>query len=1265
MPVVSPGKEALEKLAHFATKKLNLAVSLGSQSDLAFNLRCPSIHPMQVLENVHQSQVRRETQKNKYAADPDGLQEAEKDALGEFYTFNVSETTLMAPNVGDPLINDRLTEVDGKLRTVLKVIKAEQAKNVVDNTILTSAQGDLEAVRAELDAIRVAFGFTTGDVSLIDEVETLLTADDGDPLNPTTVADRIAAATDWAALKREYKNGLAPAVQHLTQAISGRSRITMLYNISPFYLFRLMVQYRLEKATQISDGNRRKVSGFVTEHLNNEQWVCEWLARTMETIAGELGALPNGMSEHVFFHLKGGRALALLLGTNGVNDWDTSIVINPELPAADYYRIYATVHDVVLRRLEICKREFFKQVTQHAATLDANVDNLLQQTVRFVMPDPTPNDSVVPFDKANCKAELIDIGIPRRDTIEAFEQWHHTRDKLIVRRGYNVADVPIPSHLYYVEEYVMMVREALAERSPSLHKTPKRIQRLARVLHAQGIDDEVGKVRKKITGGSAQFARPLQRVDAKGDAPVKRMMTLILEEFIRAYRLAKMPGLAYSFNELFYADGATPSCDPYPQPVIDGRTEYLQEKGTQEWGDTHCEALLTHIGFAKHVADKIEPHLVARAAHFGYEQKTRDDEAKAKRRKKIGALIKALYTATAFVTDEELQVQLAVTGAYAAYLHADYSHWYHKDRDESSLPLGDQRNSTLDPVTFVSLTLYCHESVTVGEQEVYDIFLKGPLSEYIQRSGVEFSMSDLTTDGKGSAYLMWPTEEDFGDDFTYKPLIMEITVVKGKWPKLDFIWGFPVLSLPELIADYIHRAANAGEYETKIRLRSTVTNLQDLLTRYEPPKFDRVSETQVVVQPLGGNAPVDPHPGISDATFAALENATASYLMVSWHGRANGGAVDYPDSYPEDEQHLITVTDMVTAGQSIGTLVPQVATHVLELLVVNQGHGGVGHLFDGTIDAQSVTDNLVRPLIDAGFQCKRLVIDACLSASVAEAFAPLLCDDNPILFATMYTTNSLLVTTDTWAKLREPIDRSDGTEITDILITRGEELSRGNTGLALSHWFDHLVDQLNQNDNTGLEQLWQTQAVRDVMSAALHIPEIRAALETYGTNYGAIYDYFETYGDSYLHANDKAVLDELGDERDEFDDSKYQRLVSAFKARLHSLLGSDTYGIELPSSDYTQRSVFGRNSLGTLWQEHRYLALASVDALPRCPSTFAVFGSNYVECDSELLAGNGMSNSAQTLLGYIDNAAVQDVAQVLALIDNQRTRTSHANLFQD
>ncbi len=87
---------------------------------------------------------------------------------------------------------------------------------------------------------------------------------------------------------------------------------------------------------------------------------------------------------------------------------------------------------------------------------------------------PTPREATYDVFKQGFKfrAELLDISVPRDDSLETAEQWAHTRHQVNV-----VDNIPLPNGDYFIDEYMLMFREVLEKKSSSAHKLTKRLRR--------------------------------------------------------------------------------------------------------------------------------------------------------------------------------------------------------------------------------------------------------------------------------------------------------------------------------------------------------------------------------------------------------------------------------------------------------------------------------------------------------------------------------------------------------------------------------------------------------------------------------------------------------------------------------------------------------------------------------------------------------------------------------------------------------------------
>jgi hypothetical protein len=849
--IENPGEVCIQQLAAKVSEAMSLRITLGSQRDSALTWQCASIHPLQPLENIHQSMVHIV---GRAVQDNDERQEKEQAKLGEYFAFASVSPQLLKTGAADTdasqeFPEEQLLEAKKTLSKILQELKNEVSKtseNGLTNGNLP--EGKLNFIKSKLkdivnvlDRIQQLFPHGNTNIPALTEAQIYLQ-------NQT---QKIDNAKTWEELRSLCYEHLQPAIQSLNRTVNGLARVQMFYNIEPFYLFRLLVPFQVESNQEISDDIRTRASGELTGLLNNKrEWLIQWLQAKLKELDQTLQNEFRGKPDHLFFHLKGGRALASLKRhpEEGENDWDTSIVINPYLPADEWYATFNQVHNLVLHKLKQFKREFFVLIHQNApevlaslqpdaaletkAVPDEKIDegennyleaelheaNLqienealldMENNNRPFTASGTDDDFAFLFPSytGNCKAELIDIGIPRRDTVEAFEQWNHTRGRILRDRD---DQIPIPSHLYYIDEYILMIRQALTGTSPSMPKTPKRIRRLFDILDMQddALKQAIAQERSHLDG--SLFSKSLSVIDRQV-TPLKNVLITILKQFTEAYDLTKV-GLTAAFDTYFATESQ--HLQQLDLPKILQEAIQKDEKFKL---DSHG-VLLNWITLANNISAQFEKHFQTKASFWGFG--ALNDAAKT-RRKALETFIKEVYAASIFSAEAELEVQFAITGSYAAYLHADY------------LKVSDKLQQELDPVNVVEIKLFCYNPKT-DPITVREALLTPAIAAYFDRpNSVKF---DKQEGADGSVLLYWPQAEEIAP-FKYKPLAIKIEIVSDEgWPQLAFIWGFPVISLRDLIRQYDRKAAEIEEYEAKQRLKKTSSLLKEMLTQYEQVK---------------------------------------------------------------------------------------------------------------------------------------------------------------------------------------------------------------------------------------------------------------------------------------------------------------------------------------------------------------------------------------------------------------------------------------------
>jgi len=773
-----PAKRALDRVAQIASAQTNLPVELAAQKDQAFLWGAAAVHPMQALESSFRRFVRAAEE---HGGDPARQRERESAALGEYFFFEASSVRLLG-------------------------VGRDQG---FDGAPFPLPGDAMRHARQEWYAAREALAGGGGGAARIDATRRALqhvARPYLPPENPTTtIAPSVAQANPLIGAP-----GTAPAVLAnlkraialLGEAVEGDASVQAFYVIEPFYLLRLLVSYRVRSRHQLTDDQVANASGALTATLNRQQWLTDWLAHAMIDL--EQVVMNPDVQPHVRFFLKGGRALAYLFGRpqDGANDWDSQVLIDPDLPADEWYAVYRKVSNRLLVALMRKKAEFYSLLNANAAQLIhlPLPIGIAADPFADAAPDPgslpeTPStqrdleDEEAPFSRS-CKAELIDVGMPRRDTIECREQWVQLAQDIIRPTD----GMPIPGFAYYIDEYLTMVREFFAGEPRAQAKAHKRIERLAELMARDGAAIAILNAYEGIPNGILQIAaQPVAAFAASQLAPARQplhyVLIELLDQFATAYEMELEPLLAAQFAE--YLVEWMPQAEALSQHNALARFRLSVD----------ATPMADAIGFGQWLSDRLQAHVAGRAALI------------ATQREAIDALIRALYADSIFDQQSELELQMAIGGSLAAALHAQYEH---------------ARGATLEPVGKITIGLYCTDRATDPATAIE--LVKPLLAPFVDpQPGALFQMDD----SHPGRLLLFAANVEIIEPFgPYEPLVIEIVAKRVRVrPLISFIWGFPVLSLRDLILEYQTRAAHVVEFAMRGMLRRTARSLTDMLMK--------------------------------------------------------------------------------------------------------------------------------------------------------------------------------------------------------------------------------------------------------------------------------------------------------------------------------------------------------------------------------------------------------------------------------------------------
>jgi hypothetical protein len=564
--------------------------------------------------------------------------------------------------------------------------------------------------------------------------------------------------------------------------------VHMNHLVETYYLFRLLVRYRVESDRVIDEALRADLSSNLTRLLHNGDraamgWISSWLTRKIAELGALIRDLNRDGQQRAIFFLKGGRALNFYLGTpeKGENDWDTQVVINPHLSAEDWYRTFAEVHDVLLVALERFKIEFTALVKQNQSAFAGYVEATAGPRGEDDEDDEAERGDVSSLrEQASCKAELIDIGIPRRDSPSGLEEW--TRLSAPGARE-EAGGVIYPHRQYYLNEYLMMIRDAFLPGADA-HKAPKRIARFGLVL----AKDDGAAPPQLAARRFAALPAAAKRTAALDTRARRELYALILDQFVEAYNLHQDGELAG------HVDREVDALIARPPALPAALADVL---------DAAQRVTATDVGVAHALSARMDAHFAARHAFF----------------ERNGEFFAALLADLARRTQDGLRrerAQFAIAGSYAARAHARHLR---------------MRTQGLEPIRRVLVKLQCARGADRGA--VLGVARAALAATPVARGRV--TVAEVNAGAKHSLLLYWSEPVEIGD-FRYRPLVMKIRVAEQKGeqlPVLAAVEGLPLLDLRYIVADYRRKTSKIDEQGSRRVLAAAAAAAAEMLSQFE------------------------------------------------------------------------------------------------------------------------------------------------------------------------------------------------------------------------------------------------------------------------------------------------------------------------------------------------------------------------------------------------------------------------------------------------
>lgn len=643
---------------------------------------------------------------------------------------------------------------------------------------------------------------------------------------------------------------LSAALQELLAPVEGLATSQSLFFIEPFYLYRMLVRFRLESSSPIDDDERTKASDTLTEILHepvlgpDEVYPAElnWLGLFMAWVTTDLNAEINRVGgANARFYLKGGRAVAYRLGQaeRGTKDWDTQVIINPHLPETDWYACFDTIHNAIVTKIALYRRLFMLLL------LNPDHADALCRTVIAALTRPGPDDGPVPEPEdwhedapqpypeppvgaddeeppmpgafaASCKAELLDVSLPRRASAEAFAQWRLLNENPITLIGGGGGeDVPCPGPGFFAIDLLTILREVLAGRSPSIRKAGKRLKRLSQMLRRwdRPIPAEM------VLRYDEWFPASMHAIGQMPDRPSKRLGYLMLRQFAAAYDLdlespplfppvEELPTmLSQVFDRLFstaYSENALPPDSGIPE--------------IQGLPDPDLEGLSNAVRRVALISNIMETHLQHRAEALDL----LDQQGE------IRLAVDPIFHDEVWEAAEGTELRIGLCGAIGSHLQATVNY------PVGQLPVG------LDPIVRVDSRLFfaAPEPSTVSGMALARDIVATQLEQSsgdryaceLRRNGLVLTVRDSHASVRFQAPM-------FDLDIPYAPIVLLLTTAPALdgWPLISSVDSAPVAPPRSLLLEFRQRTGAVDEYATRHRLEVTSQVIEDMLTRYDAP----------------------------------------------------------------------------------------------------------------------------------------------------------------------------------------------------------------------------------------------------------------------------------------------------------------------------------------------------------------------------------------------------------------------------------------------
>ena len=377
-------------------------------------------------------------------------------------------------------------------------------------------------------------------------------------------------------------------------------------------------------------------------------------------------------------------------------------------------------------------------------------------------------------------------------------------------------------------------------------------------------------------------------------------------------------------------------------------------------------------------------------------------------------------------------------------------------------------------------------------------------------------------------------------------------------------------------------------------------------------------------------------------------------FVISRASLAVGPGGAYPAAYYPDMAFEVLLTDNRPALRAALTLPPMPDPPVdrsLDLLVINQGHGGIG-AFDYW-SADDLRTYLVQPLLDSGVRASIIVLDFCLSSSLIDAFAPL-CAPGGVIVSNVYSIAEVIMTTEVWSEIQPALVLRNLGAIQATINARARTVSAGVTGLA------HLQQVRTWTEPQTTQYLQGFPADFDAVSITRYLPAIVAALQDPAAPPAQVFaDLIAVRAAPNLGLNEQVVLVGMPAAIGQMTPAIVVQIRGQLQQRLSAILTLPVYGLQLNPANVAGMPLFGPHSLWQVVHENRMQLLSLAAGLRRCPTPFTSFDADTQELTLDTsLIGAVIAPQVAALLQQIEPNAPVEIQQIIGLLFQQQAVTN-------